>query len=277
MKMFHRIFQFAVISLLSILLCGCHTTNQCPNDPFENFNRNIYSINKAVDHVAIKPVATLYWNVVPQPARMGIGNFFDNIREITNMANDLLQWRFDYLAKDTGRFLINSTFGIGGLFDVAGRVGIHYHKNDFGQTLYRWGYKESAYLVIPFLGPSTFRDGIGFGVDYTVLSVWPWVDKKWRLILLGIDAVDARGRLLEAEKIIDTAAIDEYTFVRDAYLQHRQFVFNGEVEAEEEVDPYDDIELDAGSSDPEQTITNEEPSSSVEQSNTENGIEATTE
>lgn len=241
--MLHRVFRYVVITAATIWLNGCQCTQQCPpNDPYERFNRSMYSLNKAMDEAAIKPVAKAY-SFLPKPIRYGVGNFFDNLREVTNIANDILQLRMDCFTRDTGRFLINSTFGFAGLFDVAGRVGLDFHKNDFGQTLYRWGYKQSAYLVIPLLGPSTFRDGVGFAVDYTVLSVWPWVDSKWRLILLSIDAIDTRARFFDAEEVIDTAAFDEYAFVRDAYLQRRQYLFNGEVIAEDDVDPYDEIDL----------------------------------
>ena len=145
--------------------------------------------------------------------------------EVTTMSNDLLQFKVRHFTQDLARFLINSTVGILGLFDVASELGLERHREDFGQTLYTWGYKKSAYLVLPILGPSTVRDTAGLTVDYFALSLWPWIEsKEARYSLLGLNLIDARAKLLNKETVLDTIALDEYTFLRDAYFQHRKYL-----------------------------------------------------
>lgn len=208
---------------MALLLVGCASVkNPHPDDPIEGFNRGVYGFNKAVDKVILKPVAYVYKGVVPIAMQQGVGNFFDNLEEITTVANDILQLKFRYALKDTTRFVVNSTFGLGGLIDIATRVGIEQRKEDFGQTLHHWGYKSSSYLVLPFLGPSTVRDTVGRVVDRYALSIWPWIDDdEWRYGLTALNVIDTRAALLEKEKVLDTIAVDEYSFVRDAYLQRR--------------------------------------------------------
>lgn len=230
-----------------LLLCGCASVeNPHPHDPIENFNRGVYRFNKAVDKVVIKPVAYVYKGVIPVALQQGVGNFFDNIEEITTVANDILQFKFGYAIQDVTRFFINTTFGIGGIFDVASRVGIEQRKEDFGQTLYRWGYHHSTYFVIPFLGPSTVRDVIGRGVDRYALSPWPWVDDdEWRYGLSALSIIDTRAALLHKETVLDTIAVDEYTFIRNAYLQRRAFLGQDlSSQPAEASDPFDGFEED---------------------------------
>jgi len=209
-----------------------------PQDPWEKFNRAMYRFNKQIDTVIIKPVAYVYWRYCPDPLQSSVGNFFDNLKELPNIANDIFQFKFAYATKDTSRFLINSTLGVLGFFDPATSLGLDRRRGDFGQTLYQWGYKESVYLILPLLGPSTVRDAIGLAVDYTVLSVWPWVEPHWRYPLLVLDAIDIRTRALRRESVFEMLAVDEYVFVRDAYFQRRQFLFNQESDETNEVDPY---------------------------------------
>lgn len=242
--MMHRIKLLAAMGILAGLMSGCATTKNIkpsPDDPYERMNRSIWNVNRALDKVIAQPIAYAYHQYLPNPIQQGIGNFFDNFREITNIANDILQSEYNYFWHDLARFSVNTTVGILGFFDPATALGLDIRKQDFGQTLYHWGYRQSAYLVIPILGPSTIRDGIGIGVDYCALSAWPWIHKDWKKIsLLVIDGIDLRARYLGNETVLDAVALDEYTFVRDAYLQHRQYLFNNEnTEEDVDQDPYE--------------------------------------
>jgi phospholipid-binding lipoprotein MlaA len=227
--MLQRTLASALLSVACIVMSGCAHQQSSPHlqDPFEGLNRATFTFNKTVDKVAVKPVAYVYLKYTPPPLQVGITNFFDNLRELTNIANDLLQLKFAYAAHDTSRFLINTTLGIGGIFNPASTLGLEHRKEDFGQTLHHWGYHNSYYLVLPFLGPSTFRDTIGIAVDYYALSIWPWIESDWeKYALIGVDYLDIRARLLRKESVLDVLAVDEYTFVRDAYFQHREYLFN---------------------------------------------------
>lgn len=247
--MLQRTLASALLSVACIVMSGCAHQQSSPHlqDPFEGLNRATFTFNKTVDKVAVKPVAYVYLKYTPPPLQVGITNFFDNLRELTNIANDLLQLKFAYAAHDTSRFLINTTLGIGGIFNPASSLGLEHRKEDFGQTLHHWGYHNSYYLVLPFLGPSTFRDAIGIGVDYYALSIWSWIESDWeKYALIGVDYLDIRARLLRKESVLDVLAVDEYTFVRDAYFQHREYLFNetslndGIVNTD---DGFEDIEL----------------------------------
>lgn len=226
-----------------LLIAGCQTTQKNNIDPYEGYNRVVFGVNKGFDTVLVKPVSYVYIKYLPSPIQYGIGNFFDNIREVTNIANDLLQLKFAYMMHDTSRFVINSTIGIFGIFDTASALGLEHRKEDFGQTLYHWGYEESAYIILPFLGPSTIRDTIGLGVDFYALSIWPWINSDWRYAMLTLDYIDIRARILRKESVLDAVTLDEYVFMRNAYFQHRQFLFK-EQETTDDVsngDPYNDI------------------------------------
>lgn len=218
-----RIATILVITI-SIFIGACSQTNHHPQDPYEGFNRSVFKFNKVVDKAVLKPIAYVYLVYLPEPFQFGISNFFDNLREIPNIANDVLQLNMGFAAHDTSRFLINTTLGLGGIFDPATSLGLAQRKEDFGQTLYRWGYHHSNYLMLPILGPSTVRDTIGLGVDYFALSIWPWIESDWQYALLAVDFIDLRARLLRKEAVLNVLAIDEYTFIRDAYLQRRQYL-----------------------------------------------------
>lgn len=245
-----RMLRRIVISLITLLTIsfssGCAKSVAHPQDPMEKYNRAMFGFNRAFDRAVTKPIAYIYFGFVPNLFQEGIGNFFDNIREIQNVTNDLLQLKFSYASRDASRFLINSTIGIFGLFDVADALGLEHRKEDFGQTLYHWGYKESAYFVIPFLGPSTVRDAGGLLVDWFALSIWPWIETDWRYKLLILDLIDLRARALRNETVLDILAVDEYVFIRDAYFQRRQYLFNQEKEESNGVDPYAHEDLEKG-------------------------------
>lgn len=223
-----------ILTLQLIFLTGCCKRIH-PDDPFEPYNRVMFKINKVVDNVAIKPFAYIYNGAVPKPIKMMVGNFFQNFKEIPNVINDALQGNRKAMLDDGARFVINSTLGIGGLFDIASYAGLKPHTVDFGLTLAHWGNRRSNYLVLPILGPSTIRDAIGFAVTY-YMSPWPYIASTIRhhhhksvglsngLFLLYM--IDTRARLLELDCVIKTAAVEEYAFVRDAYLQRRAFQIN---------------------------------------------------
>ncbi len=198
-----------------------------PNDPYENYNRHAYQLNKTLDKIAFKPIAQLYQNILPPPVTKAIGNFFSNLNLVPTVANDILQGNAHETLSDTWRFFFNSTAGVGGLFDVASHMGLPPHSEDMGLTFAKWGYKESSYFVIPILGPSTVRDTIGIPIDYEVLSVYPYITNvALRNTLVGTNFVNRRAQLLKFDNVMAQAALDPYTFERNAYLQHRSYLIN---------------------------------------------------
>jgi len=191
-------------------------------DPLEGINRGVYKFNDVSDKAVFKPIAGAYKAVMPSPVRSGVNNFFANLRTFVTSINQVLQFKFNKAAESAGRFVINSTIGIAGLFDVASKQGIPQYKEDFGQTLGYWGVGNGAYLVVPFLGPSTLRDGAGFIAEsYTVDPIGYIDDPRTRNIVLGTKFIDARAELLPGSDLLDEAALDPYSFMRDAYLQRR--------------------------------------------------------
>ena len=214
----------------SLLLTGCGSINLSAytqeKDPFESFNRGVYKFNDTVDRAVIKPVAQGYNKVVPSPVKTIVSNFFSNLDDVVVTANDILQLKFRQAASDAARVAFNTTFGIFGLINITDRL--EKHNEDFGQTLGYWGVPSGPYLVLPILGPSTIRDGTGLYTDsyFSVISNTknvPTRNSAWAL-----EGLDMRVGLLEQEKVLDDAIIDRYSFIRDAYLQHRQsLVYDG--------------------------------------------------
>lgn len=192
-------------------------------DPYEGFNRFMFGFNEKVDKYFMKPVATFYNTIMPKPLNQGVHNFFNNIGTLPTVANDLLQFNFYQAANDSWRIIVNSTVGIGGLFDVASRINLKYYSNDFGMTLAAWGYENSNYLVLPFFGPSTPRDGIiGIPVDYFAFSVYPHINpQSTRFQVYGLGVVDRRAQLLKFQGVLEEASVDKYTFIRSAYMRRR--------------------------------------------------------
>lgn len=214
----------AIAGLLTLsLLSGCATNAN--KDPLEGLNRGIYKFNDVADKAVIKPVATAYKAVAPAPVRKGINNFFSNLNSITTVFNDLLQFKFTSAFTDAGRFVINSTFGIAGIFDVASMDKIAIHKEDFGQTLGFWGIGNGAYLVLPFLGPSSLRDVTGLVFDTSTTDPVNYVHNIGEVRLHNqiriAQLIDKRTDLLVASDLVDEASLDPYAFMRDAYLQRR--------------------------------------------------------
>lgn len=211
-----------------LLLSACIKKGSNPADPYESINRKIHDFNMAFDATVLRPPAILYKTVIPAPIRSGLNNAYNNVNMLPTIANDLLQAEGNYAIKDTWRFLINSTFGIAGIFDVASRWGLPPHSNDLGLTFAKWGNKNSPYVVIPFLGPSTIRDGMGMLFDYTLFTPYPYIKSDTVIYsLLGLRYVDLRSQMLETDRLI-AEALDKYAFIRDAYLQHRNYLITGE-------------------------------------------------
>lgn len=216
------------------LLGGCAT--QANKDPLEGLNRGIYKFNDTVDKAALKPIAGAYKAVMPSPVRSGVNNFFSNLGEVVTVINDLLQFKLSKAMDDAGRFAINSTFGVGGLVDWASMDGIEKRNEDFGQTLAYWGWKDSAYLVLPFLGPSTLRDTGGLVVDSALFDpIYYQEDPRVRNSLLLTKFVDKRSTFLPGSDLLDEAALDPYVFMRDAYMQrHENQVQDGDVQIQDD-------------------------------------------
>jgi len=206
----------------TIVTTGCARKPSNPAvDPYENFNRAMFAFNTDIDHLIYRPVSKVYRAVTPSFVRKGVSNVFDNLEELTTMPNDLLQGKVRYIFLDFWRFVINSTFGVGGLFDVATKLGLHKHYEDFGMTLAYWsGGTRSPYLVMPFLGPSTFRTTFGLPFD-AAASPWPYFRPRYiGWSAAGLKYLNIRTKLLNTDKLVDDA-FDPYIFVRNAYLQHR--------------------------------------------------------
>ena len=206
-------------------LTGCATTANNPKDPYEGFNRAMFSVNEGID-VVVKPVAQGYDTVTPQPIKSGIGNFFGNVADVWTSLNNFLQGKGGQGFSDIGRVLINTTIGIGGLFDVASEMGLEKHAEDFGQTLGTWGVGDGPYFFWPIIGPRTTRDTFGWVVDTYADPVPRINDVPVRNTLLGVRFIDARASLLPADKVVEQAAFDKYDYIRDAYLQNRRSVIN---------------------------------------------------
>lgn len=210
-----------------LLLSACMHKGPNPIDPYESYNRKVHNFNMAFDATFLRPPARLYKAVVPARIRMGITNAFMNIDMIPTVANDILQADWRYTIKDSWRFFINSTFGIAGLIDVATTFGLPPHSNDLGLTFAKWGDKSSPYFVIPFLGPSTIRDASGLLFEYPILTPYSYfIVAEISYGLVGLRYLDVRSQLLEAEKLMHEA-LDPYIFIRDAYIQNRNFRING--------------------------------------------------
>ena len=216
------------VSALSLLLCttllGCAAApaKKDPRDPWERMNRSTDKFNTAVDHAVLRPVARGYQKVTPQFFRTGVSNFVDNLGYPVVMVNDLLQARFTMFARDTGRLLMNTTLGIGGLLDPATSAGLEKNENDFGLTFGRWGISKGPYFVIPFLGPSDVRDGLG-RIPASYFSPQNYVNNNWvEYSVWAVELLDARYRLLPVDPLID-ASYDPYQFKKNAYLQRRDF------------------------------------------------------
>lgn len=213
-----------VVACLSLF--GCATlpnAQRDPRDPWERMNRTTFRFNESVDHAVTRPIARTYRKITPRFVQTGVSNFVDNFEYPITIVNDLLQAKFKPFLQDTGRLLINTTVGIGGLFDPASRAGLDKNEEDFGQTLGRWGTHPGPYFVIPILGPSDVRDAAGRLPDSYLFAPQAYInDLPIRYGLWGLELLDTRAHLLDTEKALE-GVYDRYAFIRNAYLQRRQY------------------------------------------------------
>jgi phospholipid-binding lipoprotein MlaA len=217
----------AVVALAVSLVAGCAATPSRV-DPFEPMNRAFYDVHTAVDDAVVRPAVQAYIDIVPEPIRQSVSNVFNNIDDMISAVNDLLQGDLDRFGNDMGRVILNTGFGFAGIFDLASQVGIPRGNQDFGLTFGKWGFDQGPYLFIPLFGPTTFRDGAGWITRIAVGPVGYIPDVPVRNILYGTGAVDVRAQYIGATKMVDTAALDRYLFIRNAYLQRRRYmVYDG--------------------------------------------------
>jgi phospholipid-binding lipoprotein MlaA len=236
-------FRQAALALgVTLMLAGCAGPN--PRDPYEGFNRAVFSFNDKVDTYALKPVATVYRDVTPSFVQTGVGNFFGNLGDAWTAVNNLLQGKGEAGMTDVSRFALNSTLGILGLFDIASEAGLQKHKEDFGQTLGTWGVSSGPYLMLPLLGPSTVRDTVALPADFAG-NIWSYKTPVYlRNIGTGVNLVDTRASLLDATSMLEDAALDRYEFIRDGYLQRRESLIHPDGDG-----PYNSKKQDPASDD----------------------------
>lgn len=208
-----------VLLALASALAGC--ASGPPHDPLEPYNRGMTEINEAVDSAVLKPVATVYQEITPSLVRTGVSNFFINIGDAWSFVNNVLQLRPEGALNSAVRFTVNTVFGLGGLLDIAGEMGVDRHKQDFGLTLGRWGVPAGPYVVLPLLGPSTVRDTLAFPVDWRGSLLRDTSPVSVRNSLYGLRLVNTRANLLRASTVLDAAALDKYSFTRDVYMNVR--------------------------------------------------------
>ncbi|WP_367380835.1 VacJ family lipoprotein [Stenotrophomonas cyclobalanopsidis] len=209
------------------------TATTAAYDPWEPLNRRVHRFNVGVDNVIARPLATAYTHVVPRFARTGVSNFFSNIRSPVTIVNQLLQGRPDDAWDTFGRFLINSTLGIGGLFDPASKAMVPNRREDFGQTLGAWGWRRSRYVELPFFGPRTVRDVFGLAGDIPLSPIRTIEEDKVRIGLQGLQLVDTRAQLMAVDDL-RSSAVDEYALVRDAWLQRRNYQIENDLRGKRE-------------------------------------------
>lgn len=230
MSVFAKVF---IVSCLIFTLTGCATMTG--KDPFETFNRSVYALNHDLDRAILKPLAETYQVITPEPVDKGVTNFFNNIDDVLVVINDLLQFKFKQAASDSSRLFINTTLGVLGVIDVAKDFNLPKRYEDFGQTLGWWGFKSGPFLVLPFLGPSSVRDAIGRPVDSIADPRVYFRDEKYKNMFWASTAlrlVDMRAGLMNLEQVLDTSSVDNYSAIRDAYLQRREYlIYDGNLPA----------------------------------------------
>ncbi|MGE4123970.1 MAG: VacJ family lipoprotein [Pusillimonas sp.] len=230
----HRLGKIVPVLALSAVIAGCaNVTNPVAQDPFESYNRSMYAFNDTVDRALLKPIATGYETVVPKPARTCVAGIFNNLQDVWSSFNSFLQGRAHDGINMFGRVLFNSTMGLGGCIDVASMNGSQRIINDFGVTLGVWGFDSGPYLILPFLGSSSVRDGIStaawFAIDISppYAPIFEIDNIPLRNSILALAIVDLRAGLLPADRMVDEIALDRYSFIRDAYIQRRQALVEG--------------------------------------------------
>ena len=247
----NRVFLPSLL-LISLSLGACSQSSNALNqessgsmpqtsDSMEQFNRDVFKFNVSVDKLLIKPIAKAYKKVTPEVVDTGVTNFFHNLGDVGNAVNNLLQLKIGDAVKDTERFVFNSSFGIGGLFDIATEMGLERHKEDFGQTLATWGVSSGSYVMLPVFGPSTLRDATAkFSID-TLLDPTNYSEKSLEFFVL--ENLDKRADLLSTEDAFKDFSDDQYVAVRDAWLQRREYLIkDGKVDEKKQTDLIDELE-----------------------------------
>jgi phospholipid-binding lipoprotein MlaA len=224
----------SALALACMMLAGCAAAPSRV-DPFEPWNRAMYSVHEVVDSNLIKPIAEGYVRSAPEPVRTSVSNFFGNIDDLFTGINHVLQGKKERAGDDFGRVLLNSTFGLAGLFDPASEMGITKDKTDFGITFGKWGAPQGPYFFVPLFGPTTVRDGTGVLVRIYAGPIGYINDVRLRNSLYGLNYLDTRAQLLSAESVLESAALDKYRYLRNAYLRARRYqVYDGKPPPEEE-------------------------------------------
>lgn len=230
-----HVLRLATAGLVLFLIQGCATgPNANPADPFEPFNRGVFSFNDGLDRAVLRPVASAYRDITPSPVRTGVTNFFGNISDVWSLVNNVLQLKPKESAETLMRISFNTIFGFAGVFDLASEMKLQKHSEDFGQTLGYWGVGPGPYVVLPVLGPSNVRDTVGTAVDVNTDLVNRLRNVPTRNSLAGLRVIDVRANLLGAGDVVDQAALDKYSFTRDAYLQRRRSLIGRESSETEE-------------------------------------------
>ncbi|QYY31320.1 MULTISPECIES: MlaA family lipoprotein [Cupriavidus] len=219
----HAVLALAAGVLMGLAGCATGPTAN-PKDPLEPFNREVSRINEDFDKGVLRPVAQLYADYIPSPVQTAVDNFFSNVSDVYSAVNNLLQGKPSRAAEDTMRVAINTVLGIGGLIDIATPGGLPKYKEDFGQTLGVWGVPAGPYLVLPLFGPSTVRDTAGMLVDRQIDPSAYFYPVSLRNSLVGVRIVAGRAQLLGATNLLEQAALDKYAFLRDSYLQRREYL-----------------------------------------------------
>lgn len=244
----NRLSQILALLLAVGLLSACASVpeySRDDRDPFESYNRAMFAVNDAVDRAVLKPVAQGYKAVTPQSVQNSVGNFFSNLLEIRNAFNNVLQGKFHNAASDVTRLIMNTSFGVLGLFDVATPMGLEKSQEDFGQTLGVWGAPAGPYVVLPMLGPSSVRDAPARVVDWELDPAIRAGVGDERYALLALDIVHVRARLLSTERALDEVATDRYMAIRNAYLERREFlVRDGAPSSDQQLDFLRELEED---------------------------------
>ncbi len=242
------------VTIAALMLCGVLLFTGCasvpgepdPRDPWEGYNRAMFKFNDSLDRALLKPAAKGYQVIMPEFLDTTVSNFFSNLDDIRVAINNLLQFKINDGFSDLGRLLINSSFGLGGLLDISSEMGFPKHNEDFGQTLGAWGVPSGPYLIIPFTGPSTVRDTPASFADSYMLPINYLNDYETYLGLTALSIINSRADLLRLEKIADDVAYDRYTFIRNAYLDRRQFLVNDGRPSEDDNDLLNELnELEA--------------------------------
>ena len=229
-----------IFVIITLIFSAAIYSNEV-NDPFENINRKTFEFNENLDEKILKPTAKFY-SKFPLRIKNGITNFFNNLEEVDTCVNQLLQGKPKESANDLTRFIINSTVGLGGFIDVASKIGLERHEEDFGQTLAVWGVGEGPYIMLPGLGPSTLRDTLSMPVSSFLSVTFHMTETDVNITLKSIDAIETRERLLDVESLLSG---DKYVFVKDAYIQSIQYEVKDGIDVQDDfVDDMDDFLID---------------------------------